>query len=91
MTEPKNPDARGQQKKVRLYGQPDSAEAYEIRDFLNRTVVEFDWIALTCDADCAQELRLPSLSNVRLPVLNYLMEPNYLPLQFERLLNIWDG
>ena len=34
------------QNKVRLYGQPDSAQAYEIRDFLNRTVVEFDWILI---------------------------------------------
>ena len=57
------------QKKVRLYGQPDSAQAYEIRDFLNRTVVEFDWIALTGDDDCNRELGLPSLSNVRLPVV----------------------
>jgi len=69
MTELKNPDSHGHQKKVRLYGQPDSAKAYEIRDFLNRTVVEFDWIALTCDADCGKELGLPSLSNVRLPVV----------------------
>lgn len=51
-----NSDSQPDQKKVRLYGQPDSAEAYEIRDFLNRSVVEFDWIALTCDADCNKEL-----------------------------------
>jgi thioredoxin reductase (NADPH) len=57
------------QKKVRLYGQTDSAQAYEIRDFLNRTVVEFDWIALTSDDDCNRELGLPSLSNIRLPVV----------------------
>lgn len=64
-----NSETIGQQKKVRLYGQTDSAAAYEIRDFLNRTVVEFDWIALTCDADCDRELKLPSLSNVRLPMV----------------------
>lgn len=64
-----NSDSQPNQKKVRLYGQPDSAEAYEIRDFLNRSVVEFEWIALTCDADCNKELGLPSLSNVRLPVI----------------------
>jgi thioredoxin reductase (NADPH) len=71
MSELKHPDSQSYQKKVRLYGQPDSAEAYEIRDFLNRTVVEFDWIALTCDADCNKELGLPSLSNVRLPVVEF--------------------
>lgn len=69
MTELKTSDSQVNQKKVRLYGQPDLAEAYEIRDFLNRSVVEFDWIALTCDADCNKELGLPSLSNVRLPVV----------------------
>ncbi len=67
MTPLKNSEA--EQKKVRLYGQPDLAQAYEIRDFLNRTVVEFDWITLTCDDDCNRELGLPSLSNIRLPVV----------------------
>jgi thioredoxin reductase (NADPH) len=70
MTQPKNSDSsQGNQKKVRLYGQPDSAQAYEIRDFLNRSVVEFDWIALGGDDDCNRELGLPSLGNVRLPVV----------------------
>ncbi|MEM9007190.1 MAG: FAD-dependent oxidoreductase [Cyanobacteria bacterium P01_F01_bin.86] len=69
MTALKNPTLSKQQKNVRLYGQPNSAAAYEIRDFLNRTVVEFDWVALTCDADCKRELNLPSLSNIRLPVV----------------------
>jgi thioredoxin reductase (NADPH) len=70
MTQPKNSDSsQGNQKKVRLYGQPDSAQAYEIRDFLNRSVVEFDWIALGGDDDCNRELGLPSLGNIRLPVV----------------------
>lgn len=64
-----SPDARVQQKKVRLYGQPDSPAAYEIRDFLNRTVVEFDWIELSSDADCDRELKLPALNDIRLPVV----------------------
>lgn len=29
--------------KLRLYGRPDSAEIYPIRDFLKRSVVDFDW------------------------------------------------
>lgn len=71
MTELKNPNSHRHQKKVRLYGQPNSPQAYEIRDFLNRTVVEFDWIELTCDADCDKELGLPSVSNVRLPMVEF--------------------
>ncbi|MFB2772859.1 FAD-dependent oxidoreductase [Pelatocladus sp. BLCC-F211] len=59
------------QKKVRLYGQPNSAEAYAIRDFLNRSVVEFDWVELTCDQDCDRELGLPSLNDIRLPVVEF--------------------
>ncbi|MGJ5676462.1 MAG: FAD-dependent oxidoreductase [Nostochopsis sp.] len=59
------------QKKVRLYGQPNSAEAYAIRDFLNRSVVEFEWVELTCDQDCDRELGLPSLNNIRLPVVEF--------------------
>jgi thioredoxin reductase (NADPH) len=64
-----NPTSSSQSKKMRLYGQPNSPEAYALRDFLNRSVVEFDWVELTCDADCDNELGLPSLENVRLPVV----------------------
>ena len=55
--------------KVKLYGQPNSAEAYEIRDFLNRSVVEFDWIELAKDQDCNRELGLSRLDDIHLPVV----------------------
>jgi thioredoxin reductase (NADPH) len=55
--------------KVRLFGQAESAEAYAIRDFLMRSVVEFEWIELTCDDDCHEQLGLPEIANVRLPVV----------------------
>ncbi|HRH44155.1 MAG TPA: FAD-dependent oxidoreductase [Pyrinomonadaceae bacterium] len=55
--------------KVRVFGQLNSPEAYAIRDFLSRSVVEFDWIELTCDADCERELGLPSLETAQLPVV----------------------
>ncbi|MEG4804747.1 FAD-dependent oxidoreductase [Microcoleus sp. ARI1-B5] len=58
-------------RKVKLYGQPNSAAAYEIRDFLNRSVVEFDWIELTSDEDCDRELSLSTLSDIRLPVVEF--------------------
>lgn len=57
--------------KVRLYGLPNSAEAYEIRDFLNRSVVEFDWIELTNDQDCDRELGFSALSDLRLPMVEF--------------------
>src|SRR5712691_8908076 len=65
----KQPTSSSQSRKMRLYGQVNSPEAYALRDFLNRSVVEFDWVELTCDADCHNELGLPSLENVRLPVV----------------------
>ncbi|WP_442943632.1 hypothetical protein [Nostoc sp.] len=57
--------------KVRLYGLPNSAEAYKIRDFLNRSVVEFDWIELTNDQDCDRELGFSALSDLRLPIIEF--------------------
>jgi thioredoxin reductase (NADPH) len=62
-------DRQGALAKVRLFGQTDSADAYLIRDFLKRSVVEFDWIELTCDGDCHKALGLPERANVRLPVV----------------------
>ncbi|MUL35444.1 FAD-dependent oxidoreductase [Gloeocapsopsis dulcis] len=57
--------------KVRLYGLPNSAQAYEIRDFLNRSVVEFDWIELTNDEDCDRELGFSTLHDLRLPMIEF--------------------
>lgn len=64
-----NPTANSAQNKVRVFGQLNSQEGYVIRDFLSRSVVEFDWVELTCDADCERELGLSSLENARLPVV----------------------
>ncbi|MGB3638157.1 MAG: FAD-dependent oxidoreductase [Rivularia sp. (in: cyanobacteria)] len=57
--------------KVKLYGQPNSAQAYEIRDFLKRSVVEFDWIELTCDEDCYRKLGFSSVNELRLPLVEF--------------------
>jgi thioredoxin reductase (NADPH) len=57
--------------RVKLYGQSNSASAYEIRDFLSRSVVEFDWIELTSDWDCERELGVSTLSDVSLPVVQF--------------------
>lgn len=60
---------QGAPDRVRLFGRRDSAEAWEIRDFLKRSVVEFDWVEMACDDDCRRELGLTRLDNVRLPVV----------------------
>lgn len=54
---------------VRLYGQRDSAQAWEIRDFLKRSMVEFEWTELSDDADCERVLGMTGLTNIRLPVV----------------------
>jgi len=75
MTQLNYPDSAKHQNKhqdqVRLYGQPNLAEAYEIRDFLNRSVVEFDWVELTSDEDCHRELGFAALNDLRLPVVEF--------------------
>ncbi len=59
-----------QARRVRLYGQPNSGDAYTIRDFLMRSVVEFDWIEITDDATCHAALGVGGLSDVRFPVVD---------------------
>lgn len=59
----------GAPRMLRLFGRRDSAGGWELRDFLKRSVVEFEWIELTCDDDCQRSLGLPQLGNVRLPVV----------------------
>jgi hypothetical protein len=54
---------------VRLLGHRDDAGAWHIRDFLKRSVVEFQWIELSTEEDCRRELGLSDVKNVRLPVV----------------------
>jgi thioredoxin reductase (NADPH) len=54
---------------VHLLGHRDDAGAWEIRDFLKRSVVEFQWIELSTEEDCRRELGLSDLENVNLPVV----------------------
>ena len=56
-------------RKLRIYGVAYSLKAYEIRDFLNRSVVEFDWIDSSCPADVATKLGLPPLGFEQMPVV----------------------
>src|SRR5260221_2412857 len=54
---------------VRLLGHRDDTGAWEIRDFLKRSVVEFRWVELSTEEDCRCELGLSDLKNVKLPVV----------------------
>jgi thioredoxin reductase (NADPH) len=55
--------------RVRLFGQAQADGAYELRDFLQRSVVAFDWIELHSDEDSKREPSIPDLANARLPVV----------------------
>src|ERR1700686_2984447 len=54
---------------VRLLGHRDDTGAWGIRDFLKRSVVEFQWIELSTEADYCRELGRADLKNVNLPVV----------------------
>src|SRR5260370_7462583 len=54
---------------VRLLGHRDDTGAGEMRDFLKRSVVEFQWIELSTEEDYRRELGLSDLKNVNLPVV----------------------
>lgn len=55
--------------KVRLYGKLNSRAAYDIRDFLQRSVVSFDWIEVQDDEDWRQSLALPAGQDLHLPIV----------------------
>jgi thioredoxin reductase (NADPH) len=58
----KNPAA------VRLYEKLGSPEAYAIRDFLQRSDVNFDWVELGNNEQIPAELGLESLDESRQPI-----------------------
>jgi thioredoxin reductase (NADPH) len=57
--------------RVRLIGLTQSSDAYKLRDFLQRSVVAFDWVELKDDTDCQRELCLSSLKNAKLPIVEF--------------------
>lgn len=58
-----------QSQHVKVIGLPHSREAYEIRDFLKRGVVEYEWCEITSERDCMRELGVETLRDMRLPVV----------------------
>ena len=57
--------------KIKVYGRAGSTEGYDVRDFLTRTVVAFDWIDLTCEGDCRAALRLSDFEALRFPIVEF--------------------
>ena len=79
MTDPIRDQQNSQ--KIKVYGREGSTEGYTIRDFLTRTVVEFEWVDLTCEDDCRKELGLSDFESLRFPIVEmpggeYLFGPN---------------
>ena len=58
-------------KEIKVYGRAGSTVGYEVRDFLTRTVVEFEWIDLTCEDDCRDTLGLAEFENLRFPIVEF--------------------
>ncbi len=55
---------------VKVFGRAGSTIGYEVRDFLSRTVVEFEWVDLTCEEDCRKILGLRDFEALRFPVVD---------------------
>lgn len=53
---------------IRVYGQAASPAGYEIRDFLSRSVVDFQWVELGDDGQARQRAGVDGLDDARLPV-----------------------
>src|ERR1700745_3424120 len=53
---------------VRLYGKRQAAQAYAIRDYLQRSDVPFEWVELKDNEQARAELGLESVDDSRLPI-----------------------
>lgn len=58
-------------KVVRVLGEAHSKEAYAIRDFLARGVVEYEWCEVASDSDCVRELGVSEFGSIRWPVVAF--------------------
>jgi thioredoxin reductase (NADPH) len=54
--------------RVKIYGRLGSADAYTLRDFLQRSDVPFEWIQLESDEDARVRCAVQDLNDSRLPV-----------------------
>lgn len=56
-------------KNTRIFGKSAQREGYEVRDFLARSVVEFDWVEVTDEGHCREELGLEAGDRIEFPVV----------------------
>lgn len=57
--------------KLKLYGNPDSSEVYPIRDFLMRSVVDFEWIEVNGQSELTAE-RITIINNLgEIPAIEF--------------------
>jgi thioredoxin reductase (NADPH) len=57
--------------KLKLYGSPDSPEMYPIRDFLNRSVVDFEWVDINQATNISAEALLAINASGRHPTIEF--------------------
>ncbi|MFN7172138.1 MAG: NAD(P)/FAD-dependent oxidoreductase [Fimbriimonadaceae bacterium] len=53
-----------------VYGIPHSPESYALRDFLQRSMVDYRFIDLTSDEVCFNQLGIPTLDEANLPIVD---------------------
>ena len=53
---------------VRLYGKRESAQAYALRDYLQRSDIPFEWVELRDNEQARAELGLDSVDDAQLPI-----------------------
>ncbi|WP_395378030.1 FAD-dependent oxidoreductase [Marinicella sp. W31] len=56
---------------IKLFGRLGSTEGYELREFLQRHVVDFDWIEIDNDQDCLAFFSIGDINNIRFPVVQF--------------------
>ncbi|MGQ7243539.1 FAD-dependent oxidoreductase [Salinicola sp. V024] len=60
----------GEDVAVTLYGLAGNAEGYDIRDYLSRTLVPFEWVRLSSEAECVERLGLSNVGELRFPIVD---------------------
>jgi len=56
---------------VKIYGPPRSSDSYALRDFLQRSDVDFEFVPLASDEDARRKLGVEHLRDSRLPVCEF--------------------
>jgi thioredoxin reductase (NADPH) len=67
MTDQHSGSPAGPRDEIRVFGRAALPAGYEIRDFLSRSVVAFEWVELTSDEQARREAGVASLDDPRLP------------------------